>query len=286
MKIAVTLLCRNEADIIGRNIEFHLKAGAEFIIVTDNDSDDDTARIVEQYVRGGRVELIREPGRNHDQSPWVTEMARRAALRGADWVINADADEFWWPVGGTLPDVMAKIAGTVDIVEVPRHNFPPRRADSGDGTHFIDRMIYRDRDSVNLQGAPLPSKVMHRAHLDLEIGDGNHTVTFRNRAAVAEKTESIEILHFPLRSYEQFSSKIILGTEALERNTRISTDVGSTWRHIYHQYYKTGRLPDFYREQELTAGAIEKRLADGTLIVDTRLRDFLAAARPRTSAAL
>ena len=38
-------------------------------------------------------------------------MARLAATEfGADWLINSDADEFWWPRGASLRDVLGAVS--------------------------------------------------------------------------------------------------------------------------------------------------------------------------------
>ena len=104
MTLVMTLLARDEIDIVEAWLAFHLNAGADLVIATDNRSVDGTTEVLERYARAGHVHLIREPGEDLRQNEWVTRMARLAATDyGADWVINSDADEFWWPRGASCP---------------------------------------------------------------------------------------------------------------------------------------------------------------------------------------
>ena len=58
----MTLLARNEADIIDAHVAFHLNAGVDLILAIDNGSEDATTEILESYARDGHVELTRDGG--------------------------------------------------------------------------------------------------------------------------------------------------------------------------------------------------------------------------------
>jgi hypothetical protein len=46
MKLVMTLLVRNEADIIEANLDYHLAQGVDFVIVTDHGSSDETVELL------------------------------------------------------------------------------------------------------------------------------------------------------------------------------------------------------------------------------------------------
>ena len=55
MKVVMTLLARDEADIVDAWLEFHLNAGADFVVATDNRSVDGTTDVLERYARDGQL---------------------------------------------------------------------------------------------------------------------------------------------------------------------------------------------------------------------------------------
>src|SRR5262249_30232292 len=71
-KLVMTLLARDNADIVAANLDFHLAMGVDHVVVTDNRSEDETRNIVLRYVRRGVATLIDEPADDYDQSAWAT----------------------------------------------------------------------------------------------------------------------------------------------------------------------------------------------------------------------
>src|SRR5829696_9240124 len=142
MKLVMTLLAREEADIIDAQLSFHLNAGVDFVIATDNLSQDGTTDVLESYAKSGQLHLIREDGEYLQQAEWITRMGRLAATEfGADWVIHSDADEFWWPRGDSLKDVLESIPERYGVVRALLRHFVPRPDDGS--SSFAERMTVR-----------------------------------------------------------------------------------------------------------------------------------------------
>ena len=273
MKLVMTLLVRDEEDILRENLDFHLAQGVDEVIVTDNGSEDATVEILREYEAQGAVRLLLEPADDYSQGRWVTRMARLAAAEGADWVINNDADEFWWPRSGTLASTFEGLGDEVGIVVAHRTNFVPRPED---GRRFWERMTARERESLNPLGKPLPPKVAHRAHPEITVVQGNHRVEGPDLGGRVDDG-SIEILHFPMRTYAQFENKIVKGGRAYARNPELPHRTGRTWRRLY-ELWEQGELRDHYD------GEVVNGPGRDDLVEDTRLRDYLRALRAGAAA--
>jgi Glycosyl transferase family 2 len=274
MRLVMSLLVRNEADIVDAQIAFHLHAGVDYVIATDNRSDDGTTEILERYERAGVLHLLREDGDDMRQQQWVTRMARLAATDfDADWVVNADADEFWWPRGGTLKDVLGLVPERFGVVRGCWRHFLPRP--DGDG-NFSERMTVRlctpafPGDKSTIYHAH--QKVAHRADPEVEIERGNHNASGRGLEPL-RGWYPLEVLHFSFRSVTQLDAKA--------RGGWMRSSVADQTEHqvVLDEAFHEGRLEAFYATRAVTDAQLEQGLADGTLAVDTRLRDALRALR-------
>ncbi len=271
MKLVMTLLVRDEQDIIAANMDFHLAHGVDYIIAMDNLSQDCTPEILRRYERRGLARYIHQPDDTYAQHRWVTSMAHLASTElGADWVIHSDADEFWWPEDGDLKRTLAAVDQRSVAAVARRTNFLPPCGPAD--MFFADAMTVRERHSVNALGKPLRGKVCHRALANIEVRQGNHAV-YLDGCIVPPVSVPITILHYPVRSYEQFENKIIKGGAAYARNSYLPPEIGDTWRRLYEEWQR-GELRARFDEMSLDAAGIEAGLKAGRLVSDDRLKRF------------
>ena len=225
----MTIAVGDAADLLDAHLAFHLNTGVDFVVAADRGSQHGTTEILEAYARDGYVRRITAEGAG--LAAGHTDMARLAvAEHGADWVIPGSADEFWWPRGESLKDVLAVIPPRYSVVQALVRTFAGQRREGG---FFGEDMTARTSllGSGGPAGEPLQRMLrpVYRAEPNMVIDEedwtlGGHRVPLR-------AWYPIEVLRF--------------------RASPVAVD--------------DARLDDL--------------LADGTLVLDTRLRDAFRSLR-------
>src|SRR5206468_369541 len=179
-------------------------------------------------------------------------------------------DEFWWPRGADLKDVLASLPPRYGVVSAFWRPFVPR---PDDGAFFAERLPVRMSPEAAITNPSShfrpTSKVIHRADPRLTVGRGNHAV----EGVILQPLRGwypVELFHFPLRSLAQVERKASIyraseGTRLHDGHRKL------------HAALETGSLADQYREALVDDASLGRGLADGSLVLDERLRDALRA---------
>ena len=275
MVLVLTILVRDEIDIIKSMIDFHLAHGVDYIIVTDNGSTDGTYDVCKEYERKGEIELLIEPPSDFSQHRWVTKMANLAYDKyQADWVINADADELFVPAQEKigLKNVLNTIPESISVLHLPRHDFVCNVRAMTKSPHV--EMVYRKVVSLNLAGEPLPPKAIHRGSPNIIVSQGNHHVT-GDILGEPLLTNEISVYHYPIRSYQQFYSKVNNGGSGYAKNTELNPNNGFHKRHWYELLLKGELRTAYDNEYRIGTKKLDEAINNNEIIEDRRIVDFI-----------
>jgi len=280
MKFVVTIMVRDEIDVIAAVIEHHFAQGADLIIATDNGSVDGTSEVLQRYADLGVVELHHDPVHRKQHGAVVTRMARRAhAEHAADWVINADADEFWVPVDKslTLRKALESIPLSLNAFTAPVTNLVGPPALNGSG---IDRLLWRDcRTDEELQAigvyAQPTDNAVHRGDSEIVVSQGNHFVSLKSNGQ-PDPAFVLEVLHLPWRSWSQFEQKVVHAGRAYEANPELRPSKNHHGMADYRRHL-AGRLRYVWSLRQVLEEDLVEGEKDGHFVRYTWLRDHLHA---------
>ena len=271
----MTLLVRNEADIVDAQVAFHLHAGVDFVIATDNGSDDGTLEILERYARTGRPAPA--PGGRRGHAP-----GRVGHPHG--------------PAGG---DRLR--GGLGDQLRRRRVLVAPRRHAQGCSRPGSRALRRRPRVLATLPASTRRRRELRRAddrpalHTGLS-GRQDHDLPRASEGRSSRRSGRRDRARQPQRRRAGAGARCEAGTrsrsstsrfgrlEQLERKARggwLRTPPAEQTEHqlLLDEAYREGKLDAFYAEHAISDAALERGLADGSLAVDTRLRDVLRTLR-------
>lgn len=210
-------MVKDEQDVIEAFVRHHADH-VDGLLIADNLSTDHTRGILDDLAHEFPLVVIDDDDPAYRQSEKMTALAHRARVEfDADWIIPADADEFWRPL--RMPTIKELCAAQHDLVGI----LPARIFDHVvTGAEGFDHMTHR-----RTQPTPL-HKVACRAREDLVVEMGNHQATYGDPTP-APAFDVLEVRHFPVRTAAQFIRKARQGSAAL-RLTDLPESTGQHWR--------------------------------------------------------
>jgi hypothetical protein len=289
----------NSAGLLEAFLAHYERLGASAIFVADMGSTDETLEILDSPRWSGLVH--RQHGLPIEEDPHDEQLRLAQSMLGEGWCLFCDPDEFLVTPNMSLYDTCATGAAHVAL---PLHNVTARRSVAeGKGedlspfgalTLRIDRS-HRHSRKEKVTTEPLtppwifteqPGKVVVRVGRALSIARGAHNADVaegpaRRLVRTRKSPAGCYLLHYPFRTYEEFFRKVNMAEVSFSVSGELDAPrkkggvPRSAWH--YHRWFAIrdrGGLYDEYLAQFVPDERVPSLLVDGTLVEDTRVRDF------------
>ena len=279
----MSLIVRDEIELISANIAFHASQGVDTFWVMDNGSTDGTREKLDELKQDYDIVVFDQTDDSFEQRVWATTLALMARQSGkADYIISNDADEFWFSKTGSLKDQCRQRS---PVVAAPRTNMLPL-ADQ------IQRPDYRFYHNVLSVVAPpeigeittdptaavpmmlrrMPAKILCSLTGLHEVETGNHSV--KHEAGRPATSEDLRVYHFPVRSFEQFAKHVEFAKKRFAREL-LSSNKGSSWhKRRWVAQMELGLLKNEWTSFLLDAKQAATLEAAGVIRRDETIRHF------------
>lgn len=203
MNILRLLTMYNEEDIIEKSIKWYADQGIESVIV-DNGSTDNSYNICSKLLGKGVLDLAICDTEEYEEATLLNRVLQLAQTHNPDWLLLADADEFYEPFnGGSLKDaVIAESMKGYNVIQFHNMEFWMTPEDNANELDIIKRIKYYSYfDSNRFKSY----SNVHGLNISKKLG---HAPTFPEKFRIRLSPNKFISRHYKFRSLKQGYSKI------------------------------------------------------------------------------
>lgn len=256
VKLGMTLLVKNEADIIELNVNHHINQGVDIIVALDDNSTDRTPVILRNLADKGLLHLVDYPKTKYNHAGLVNYLGSISANKyKTDLLFHCDADELWISSTGNLKQEMIDhpfVTGLyVPIINVLlKENNGHEKFPNDAIYHVVNPMKIKndsDKSITDFYLKEYPAKVLYTLKNGyLRVTHGNHEiVSINNTKAIMVKSNDLTVFHFPVRNKQQFYDKVLKGKYLIKKE---KPGEGESWHwKAWTKELNAGNINELYK---------------------------------------
>jgi hypothetical protein len=232
-RLACAAMVSNESDIV-ESFARHNLAFVDHLHVLFHNSYDSSRQIIERLVAEGLpISFETASDRAFRRERLGDALIRQVVDRDRyDYLMPLDADEFI--VADSREALEAELAATRDgsTLAIAWLSFVPTERDDERDPNPLTRIRHRLR-----KPHPKVRKVFFASaflkHPDIYLADGNHHLLSKDGREIPERpTSRIFLAHYPIRSAQQFVSKVAIGAIARQLSADYTDHQSQHWRSL------------------------------------------------------
>jgi len=244
-KIIAISLVKNEVDIIEAFVR-HTLHFVDEIIVSDNGSIDGTRETLQKLVQAKLpIRVIVDDRFEYDQSNKMTALYRLSLRSNADFVMPLDADEF---IQAKSRSALRESFKKIPSAAVGKYSWKNYVLSDVNKLQISQRFTARAKHSSYFK---VVIKAPGSKEDDAVIEQGNHALRRSGKMTAQVLLEDCSIAHFPIRSKQQLSRKVVIGWLANVAHFGAKSKMnGFHWKDLYEKVISGEELKDSVLAEE------------------------------------
>ena len=278
MKIVTITTVKNEADIIESFIRYHLNIVDEMIIL-NNGSTDDTSYILDKLLCEGLPLIILNDSDKYFEPMVKYNCLLKKAVNeyDADIICPLDVDEFITCPKGNPRNIIENIPNST-FYKVKWKTYVPSKTDNAEDRFVPSRITHVRDEKIETFYKVILTKDLF-CNYDVRLKTGNHDLKYKEKFEGdihCEECDELRIAHFPLRSVEQMTSKVLVSYP----NTLSRKNADSSISHHYPLMFNKIRQKGFLEIEDVIEFAKQYSLEENKQKEELEYKDIKIISSP------